>query len=353
MKVVFLWSGMSGYMAACWREFARLPTIEPHYFVDWYAIDWDEEICRGIPNFVRLRSEQDQHYLSLERQIRKIGPDVVIVCGWHIKNFRRVVSRLSGDGIRFVLAMDTPYRRLFRQFVARYVLRRYLRHFVMVIVAGERSFQYAQRLGFPDHKIKRGVYGIDADAFRGCAASRDCGPWPRDFLFVGRIVESKGINELACAYRLYREQVANPWGLTVCGTGAMARVLGGIEGIKLTGFVQPSELPAVYTKSGAFLLPSRYEPWGVVLAEACAAGMPVVCSESVGAAIDLVRPYFNGLVFGTESISDFGRMLMYVHARTDDELRVMGHRSQLLAEPYSAINWANRMWQYLLESEHY
>jgi len=40
------------------------------------------------------------------------------------------------------------------------------------------------------------------------------------------------------------------------------------------GFVQPSDLPNIFAQAGVFILPSRYEPWGVVIGEALASGLP-------------------------------------------------------------------------------
>ena len=56
------------------------------------------------------------------------------------------------------------------------------------------------------------------------------------------------------------------------------------------GFVQPADQAAIWAEHGAFALASRYDPWPLVIVEACAAGLPVIHSEACGSAVELVRP---------------------------------------------------------------
>ena len=63
------------------------------------------------------------------------------------------------------------------------------------------------------------------------------------------------------------------------------------------GFQPPEELPRFFAKADVFVLPSRYDGWGVVVNQAIAAGLPVICSDMVGAGHDLVDEEKNGLKF--------------------------------------------------------
>ena len=55
------------------------------------------------------------------------------------------------------------------------------------------------------------------------------------------------------------------------------------------GFQNQSALPALFAASDIFVLPSSDEPWGLVVNEAMASGLPVIVSDDVGAATDLVQ----------------------------------------------------------------
>lgn len=72
------------------------------------------------------------------------------------------------------------------------------------------------------------------------------------------------------------------------------------------GFVNQGTLPSVYAAADLLVLPSRFEPWGLVVNEALAAGCPVVAADRVGAAHDLVPPAFR---FGTGDPADLARAI--------------------------------------------
>jgi len=63
------------------------------------------------------------------------------------------------------------------------------------------------------------------------------------------------------------------------------------------GFRNQAELPRLYAMGDVFVLPSEDEPWGLVINEAMCSGLPIVASERVGAAADLVQPGYNGFRF--------------------------------------------------------
>src|SRR5207248_580451 len=70
---------------------------------------------------------------------------------------------------------------------------------------------------------------------------------------------------------------------------ALARELGVSERVKFMGFVNQSQLPETYRAADILVLPSEYEPFGLVVNEAMACGLPAIVSDQVGARFDLVR----------------------------------------------------------------
>jgi len=113
------------------------------------------------------------------------------------------------------------------------------------------------------------------------------------------------------------------------------------EGIDDRGFVQPDALPELLQTHGVFVLPSRYEPWGVVLAEALSGGLPVVCTEACGASVELVRPYFNGLTVATDDADALARGLRWMHEHVE-LLPSMGAAGRPIAAAFAATVWAAR-----------
>src|SRR6185312_5318202 len=86
-----------------------------------------------------------------------------------------------------------------------------------------------------------------------------------------------------------------------------------LEGVRFPGFRNQSELPSFFALADVFVLPSRHEPWGLIVNEAMAAGCAVIVSNEVGAHADLVTNGVEGFVFPVGDIealaTDLGRVL--------------------------------------------
>jgi glycosyltransferase involved in cell wall biosynthesis len=81
------------------------------------------------------------------------------------------------------------------------------------------------------------------------------------------------------------------------------------ERVRFLGFCNQSQLPAVYTSSDLLVLPSEYEPFAVVVNEASCCGCPVVASDHVGAARDLVAPVDPRLVYPCGNVDALAALL--------------------------------------------
>lgn len=354
LRVVFCWSEVSGYMAACWQALARRPGIDLHVLHPqklFEAVDnpFDlDPLLTGLSHQMLPAKGPDlDRWLLAAVQARR--PDVVVHCGWIYWPYTRLAAAPELAHVPMVLGMDSPWRGTVPQRLARLRLSRFISRMSLVVTAGDRSAEYARRLGVADRRIHSGYYGFDDRQLRPVADSRAGSAWPRQFLFVGRYVDQKDLPSLMRAYTEYRSQVSDPWGLTCCGVGPDQRHLQGVPGVVDEGFTQPSNLPAVFQRHGAFVMASDFEPWGVVIAEAAASGLPVVCTSACGAGVDIVRNYYNGIVTAPGDVAGMARAMRWVHDHEGD-LPAMGARGRSHAVAYSAEAWAARWHNYLLEA---
>ncbi len=342
-------------MAASWRALAERPgldvhVIHPDLLLRPNPFRQDPELLRGISNET-FRTDHPMLAGRLLEAVASRRPDVVVLCGWLYWPYTKLARARELRHVRVIVGMDSPWRGKLSQRLGRFRLRGLVQRLDGVVTAGERSRQYARRLGVPDRKIHTGFYGFDYERYSRVAELRSGAPgeWPRQFLYVGRYVPAKDLGTLAAAYSEYRRSVSSPWGLTCCGWGDEGRFLRDVPGVVDAGFTPPSALPEVFGRHGAFVLPSRFEPWGVVVAEAAATGLPVVCTTACGAGEDLVRDYFNGITVAPGDVSGLARAMQWIHEH-EGELYAMGRRGQTLARPFSAEAWAARWHRYLLEA---
>jgi glycosyltransferase involved in cell wall biosynthesis len=142
------------------------------------------------------------------------------------------------------------------------------------------------------------------------------------------------------AYRAYRETAKDPWPLYCIGTGPLKSLLEGVDGIHDLGFVQPDDLPEKMRNATVFVLPSVHEPWGVVVQEAAASGLALLCSDACGAADHLLDPDRNGLRFSAGDVSGLTAAMMALAGKTREELCSMGRASVELSRRYTPIKWA-------------
>jgi len=156
-------------------------------------------------------------------------------------------------------------------------------------------------------------------------------------LFVGRLTPGKGIFELLEAFE--RMPYPGEATLLVVGDGpaaaaCRARCRSGLRrAVCFAGFRDQEALPRFYAMADLFVLPSRYDPWGLVLNEAMAAGLPVVGTAAAGASKDLIRDGENGYVFDAGDTERLSRVLGALAG--DAALRErMGRQSRQIIEGY-------------------
>ena len=344
VRLAICWTRPSGYMASCWRALARRPDIDLRVVL--YGGSSGQAPFSGL-NFdgvdVReMRSGRETDPQEVLGSLSGFRPGVVAVAGWANRGYRSLVCDGAVDA-RFVMAMDTPYAGTLRQRVGGFVRGAYFKKLDSVIVTGERSFRLARSLGFEETRIRRGCYGVDWRGLGVADERRRAGAWPRRFLFLGRLTEVKGIDTLMKAYGRYRDEVGvdEAWELAICGTGELEGMCRGRDGVELCGFVQPSEMLDQWSRSGALVIASRFDPWPLAIVESCAAGLPIVCTEACGSAVELVRDYYSGRIVATDNPEAMARALVWVHER-HGELGEMGARSRGFAAAYSAEVWAER-----------
>jgi glycosyltransferase involved in cell wall biosynthesis len=264
---------------------------------------------------------------------------------------------------------------------------RIVRRFDGALCGGESHRRYLIELGIPAERIAMGYNVVDNEFFGKirnaefgmgivseliaegskqvpCSATVPGAPY---FLASNRFVERKNLGRLIQAYAKYAESfqqggVGSIWPLVLLGDGELRgdlEALCGELGLKTTmgfshggtehtegknlklnscklttskecglvvfpGFRQIGELPGFYAEAGAFVHPALEEPWGLVINEAMASGLPVLSSRNVGAAEELVVEGKTGYLFDPSSVEEMARALAKIVGMEPEERLAMG-----------------------------
>jgi glycosyltransferase involved in cell wall biosynthesis len=241
--------------------------------------------------------------------LEEFAPDVALVTGNRKPRFLNAARLVRRSGGITVWANDRvlrlPIRDAYQAMLGR--CRQQWRDFDVAFVPGYAATRYARLIGFAQERIAAGLYTCDTDLYRPIGVQRHSGvdrePWPRVFLYVGQLIERKGVDVLLEAYCRYRQLVSDPWDLWCAGDGPLRPMLDGREGVKMMGFLDPPLCARTMREAGALIVPSRWDHWGVVVHEATCAGLPVLASRRCNASVELVEHGYNGFIFPVESSS--------------------------------------------------
>jgi glycosyltransferase involved in cell wall biosynthesis len=170
---------------------------------------------------------------------------------------------------------------------------------------------------FPGVPVRNIPYHCALDGFLALPRPRNAEPV---FLFCGQMIVRKGVDLLLEAFAgvenarllLVGREAELPALLAKLPPAVRARV-------EYAGFQPPEELPRFFSRADAFILPSRHDGWGVVVNQALAAGLPLLCSDAVGAAHDLIEQNKNGVMFRAGSVAALRAALQLV--ASDRKLR--------------------------------
>jgi len=286
------------------------------------------------------------------RELDAFRPDAVIAYGYNsattmLATFwtmrRRVPLLMRSDSN----VVDEEGKPRFRLAFKRLVLRWLARHVCAFLTVGTPNRNYWLRYGAKPQQIFSARYAVDNDYLRREAdqyrstreqiRSENGWRYPYLLLYVGRLSWEKGADVLVESVR--RISPMRPdIGLLVVGDGpereSLKEQARHLPQVFFLGFQDWDQLPRFYAAADLFVLPSRREPWGLVVNEAMASGLPVLATRRVGAVQDLVLEGQTGFVV-PENDADALASAIDRACQSTDRLRTMGEEAQKLIEPWN------------------
>ena len=220
---------------------------------------------------------------GLEPALRRADPDCVVVWEYGAASLRALAWCRRHRRAYVIFTECTPMIDSMLPGWQLALHRRLARQADGVIAASSAARERLRAFGVPDERITVALQAADVQPFR--AAPARPGEGPVTVLSVGRLVPDKNFATLIGAVPADAE-------LEIVGTGPLQDELRQLADrlevrVRFHGHVPPDELPGLYATADVYALVSTYEPFGVAVREAAAAGLPIVCSRGAGAAGDV------------------------------------------------------------------
>lgn len=178
---------------------------------------------------------------------------------------------------------------------------------------------------------------------------------PPTLLYVGGLSERKGVDLVLEAFGQVARELPQAR-LILAGSGALrtslerqASRMGLADRVEFLGFVEPDDLPRVFAEADVLASPSLEDTFGMVVVEAWASGVPVVCSKYAGVS-GYITEGRDGFVVDSGRIEEMaGKILILLR---DPALRrsFAGH-GQILADRFDPVAVAERFRQAILASQ--
>lgn len=342
-KIVFLYTELASYFLACIETLLQQPGVEVH-IVRW-EVNKEAPFSFSFSADVHIYNRKD--YASdqqLKGLIGKINPSVIYSSGWMDKGYLKICKQYRKK-IPVIVGFDNQWKGTLKQQIARLISPfKILNHFSHCWVPGPLQEKYALKLGFKRENVLAGFYCCDFELFhRQYLENRERKKafFPKRFIYVGRYVEHKGIQDLWQAFVELQNESPTEWELWCLGTGDVKPLEH--SKIKHFGFIQPEKMKEYISNTGVFVLPSHYEPWGVVVHEFAAAGFPLICTDEVGARFTFVENDFNGYIYKSGDTQALKQLLFKIINSDSGRLSVMGDNSVEKAKQITPLTWSEQL----------
>ena len=289
--------------------------------------------------------------MRLAKALSEFRPESVFIPGWSEWYSLAALSWCAGHRVPAVLMSESTWSDSRRYPFKEWVKTGIVSLCSAALAGGARQSQYLRRLGVPAENIFLGYDVVDNACFRQHAQSvraaaadfRARYKLPaRYFLACARFLKRKNLSFLISEYALYRDAMAAcggseaPCSLVILGDGpARQKLETQVQGLNLSnyvllpGLIEYPDLPAYYGLASGFVHASISEPWGLVVNEAMASGLPVLVSDKCGCADDLVREGVNGFTFDPSRPGELSILMVRLSAQEQRRIK-LGQASQAL-----------------------
>ena len=299
------------------------------------------KVLPGIHKFIRSREMAIHLNWGLWKAILRYKPDIVITSGYDTLAYWEAFLYCKVFKKKYILWNSTTLLSTgkINGFIGR-IKQIIIGGADRYIAYGKKAAEYLTHMGTSKEHIHVGINTVDMNWFRKKTKKfyqdenlrKERLRYPKLLmLYVGQLIERKGISQLLKALNELHDPNV---GLLIVGSGPQGKELKqfcqdqNLENVYFEGFQQQEALLRYYALADVLILPSFKEVWGLVVNEALASGIYVLCSNYAGAAYDLIKEGWNGILFDPHSIEE----LIILIRKTKEQVEDIRARRDAISE---------------------
>jgi len=295
----------------------------------------------------------DLHILlnrGLWPSLQRFRPNSILCGGYNYPAFWEALIWAKFHSAHFVAWIESTSRdQRDPSVLAAFIKRQFIRNSSAFAVPGKSAFEYVTSMGVPAERIHTAPNAVDNHRFadlarsareRGAQCRTELGLPSRYFMYAGRVTREKGVFQLLEAYTQLDPELRSQVGLVLVGEDTARNELMQNAAkvypctVVFPGFAQRDQLAAFYALAEVMVFPTLSDPWGLVVNEAMACGLPIIVSDAAGCVADLVHDGENGYVIPSGNVDKLAEA-MATFARDPQLASRMGQRSARLIEGFS------------------
>ena len=280
------------------------------------------------------------------RYINLINPDVIISIGWADRTYQRLLIYGINNKIPTMVVSDSilkTEKNKGRWFMKEFIKKVILQGYSAAFVAGTESKNYLLNLGFKREKIFWPWDVIDNNFFENSIYKESISE--KYFLCVSRLLKRKNLINLIKSFADYQNK-GGKWGLKIIGSGNQygrliesREILVDKSSFEIINWLQLDQLIKYYKGASAFILPSYFDNWGLVVNEAIASGLPCIVSKNCGCAVDLISHNKSGFIFDPTNNSELSFLMNKIEFQTNEERGKMINFAKVNLELFDLDNF--------------
>ncbi len=298
--LVFLTNLSSFYKINLYNEIAKEQKIFV-IFISKYSRDRNEDFFKGkkkfeytyLDNCVYEERNSKKNALKLIKILKKMNYKKIALGGWD--SLENWIGWLLSSKKQNAVVIDSSEFESTNKGIKGLIKKIFVSKISLGLASGESQSNLLRKVGYKGEIRK--TKGVGIFNYKKVNIERNIEE-VKKFLYVGRLSPEKNLKQIIRVFNNLPELELN-----IVGYGPLEKELKELanNNINFLGKVDNNKLSEIYQKNDVFILPSKSEPWGLVVEEALYNGIPVILSNRVGCHTELIKNGEQGYVYNLES----------------------------------------------------